>query len=295
MKNNYDKILFLVAVLAACVSGYFYINAQKGAESAKAQQARALALTPGGEDWAQIEVPKVNPDASSTWEAVKAQDEDGMWLFQLFTSPKIWVDADGEFIVEPPLKKEVIKKYFGYKYGSLKNDEYPIRPKGYTVSADGKIVQLWDESKNLLMQGKINEEISVRKSGSVTGEKVGSGITVKSHEIINKTEPTGLISKITKVVLFDSNIGKEVVIFSDKPTYLEEARAIVLSPDRSNNPPWEIKKAGDKLETEDAVFTVKKLDFEKEEVEVEKVSKDKGGKTQLMRLSKSGGNELLNK
>ncbi|MBR4597521.1 MAG: hypothetical protein IKO42_03885, partial [Opitutales bacterium] len=129
----------------------------------------------------------------------------------------------------------------------------------------------------------------------VTGEKIGSGITVKSHEIINKTEPSGLISKITKVVLFDGNLGKEVVIFSDKPTYLEDSRAIILSPDRSNNSPWEIKKVGDRLETDDAVFTVKKIDFEKEEVELEKVSKEKGGKTQLMRLSKSGGNELLNK
>ncbi|MBR4598129.1 MAG: hypothetical protein IKO42_07030, partial [Opitutales bacterium] len=165
MEKNYDKILFLAAVLAACASAFFYFDARKKAEGAAEQQSAALKLSPSGAPWSEIEVPKLNPETASTWEPVKPQDEEGLWLFQLFTSPKIWVDADGQFIVEPPLKKETIKKYFGYKYGSLKNDEYPIRPKGYTVSADGKIVQLWDGEKNMLMQGKVNEEISIRKPG----------------------------------------------------------------------------------------------------------------------------------
>ena len=219
-----------------------------------------------------------------------------MWLFQLFTSPKIWLDSDGKFIVEPPLKKEAIKKYFGYKYGSLKNEEYPIISKGYTLSVGGdKIVQLFDTEKNVTLLGKINEEILIRKPGSVTNEKIGSGITVKSHELIKIPDESGIIRQIHKVVLSDKNIGREVVVLSGKPTFIEESRAIVLVPDRSNNKPWEVKKAGDRLETEDAVFTVKNIDFEKEIVEVEKVPKEKGGKTQLMRLSKSGGSELLNK
>lgn len=294
MEKHYEKILFLVAVLVAGASAYFYLGSEGKLAEAKSQMQASLQGNPSGEPWQNIPVPEVNAEVTSTWEAVKPQDEDGLWLYQLFTSPKIWVDSDGKFIVEPPFQKEVIKKLFGFKYGELKNEAYPIKWKGYFVSGDGsKIVQLFDEAQNQPMLGKLNEEIKVRKAGSVTGKTVGSGITVKNFEEVRQKEDSGLIRKVTKVVLFDKNIGKEIVIFSNKPTFLEESRTISLLPDNGSDSVWLVRKVGDKFEANGAVYTVKELDFENEVVVVEKVPNEKGAPVQLMKMSKNGGNELL--
>ncbi len=294
MEKHYEKILFLVAVLIAGASAYFYLDSEKKIATAKSDMQVALQVVPSGETWKDIPVPQVNPEVTSTWNAAKPQDEEGLWLFQLFTSPKIWVDGTGNFIVEPPFQKEVIKKLFGFKYGELKNDPYPIKWKGYFVSGDGsKIVQLFDEARNLSMIGKLNEEIKVRKSGSVTGETVGSGITVKGFEEVREKEASGVIRKVTKVVLFDANIGKEIVVFSNKPTFLEENRTISLVSDKGGDGVWIIRKVGDKFEANNALYTVKELDFDNETLVVEKVPSEKGAQTQIMKISKSGGNELL--
>ncbi len=288
MKKHYDKILFVVALLAVGASVACFLKVQGDVASSEDTAKAALAKASGGDQWKNVDVPSLKLESKS-WARVKPQDEEGLWLYQLFTSPKIWVDSDGKFIVEPPFQETLMRKTFGFKFGSVKNEPYSIKYKGYFIGPDQEVmVQLYDEANNYSMIGKLNEEISVRKP--MTGEMMKSGIKVVNFEKKSeKDEEKGIVTHTTRVVLHDANLGRNVEIFSDKPTFLEEKRVLTLLPDSGQDKAWEIKAVGDTFESPAGKYTVKELNFEDESVVVEKISpKGVTPPSQTIKLSKDG-------
>lgn len=293
MKNAYDKILFVLALLVLSGSACYYFNTDKSNKQASAKAKSVLASGPQGEAWQEIKVPEIKFD-SKVWEAAKAQSEDKMWLYQLFTPPKIWIDNEGKFVVQPPNSEKKLEQTFGYKFSGLKHEPYPVKYKGFFVIDEKGSpvyhVQLSDESNGRLMKGKVNEEITVFDSKSQANVK--TGITIKNFEIKSvRDEKSSMVSKVYTVVLHDNALGRDITIASDKPTYIDESKALVLSSD-GNDGDWEIKAVGDSRKTENSVYTVKELDMDNGVVVVEKVSVKGDLPPQKMMLSKDG-NKLL--
>ncbi|MBO5781155.1 MAG: hypothetical protein J6R08_01660, partial [Opitutales bacterium] len=61
MEKHYEKILFLIAVLVAGASAYFYLGSEGELAKAKSQMQASLQVNPSGEPWQNIPVPEVNP------------------------------------------------------------------------------------------------------------------------------------------------------------------------------------------------------------------------------------------
>ena len=283
MKNYGDKIFFIVAIIVLGSSvGYFATSESAVKESAAESQASLDKVAPGMK-WESIAIPKLKLETKA-WSPVAAQDEEGLWLYQLFTSPKIWVDTDGSFIAEPPFQTEAESKIFGFRFGGVKNDPYPIKYKGFYIDPDGnRTVQLSDESTNRFLKGKIDEEVQ-----PLTGKPIKTGIFVKKFDTKTVKQKDGTLKRQTTVTLFDKKLNREIEIYSDKPTFLEENRVITLTPDAPQTQAWNVKAVGDSIESNGIKYVVKDIDFDNEFVVIEKQLPKPNSQPQVRKLSKDG-------
>lgn len=283
MKNYGDKFFFIVAILVLAASAAYFVKSGDDTKEAVLNSQKSLNKQAPGATWKSIEIPKLKLETKA-WNRVAAQDEEGLWLYQLFTSPKIWVDTDGSFIAEPPFQTEAESKIFGFRFGGVKNDPYPIKYKGFYIDPDGnRTVQLSDETTNRFLKGKIGEEIQ-----PLTGKPLKTGIVVKNFDAKSVKQKDGTLKRQTTVTLFDSKLNREIEIYSDKPTFLDESRVMVLNPDSSQTPVWNVKSVGDTVEANGIKYVVKELDFDNETVVIEKQLPKANSQPQLRKLSKDG-------
>lgn len=285
--KHYDKIFFIVALLALCASFVcFNVMQMPKIGETQAKVEKLLSQKAKGVEWKDVEVPRLEIKPIE-WPEVKPQDEDGRWFFQVFTPPQIWVDEDGKFITESPLIKERARMSFALKYEGVSNEPYPIKYKGYMGSADDPYVQLYNEADKVLLTGKKNKPITIQVKGeNGLAKSVDVGLTVKSFESKRIKKADNTLANIVTVVLFDKKLGRDITLYSDKPTVLEDSRRMTLIlPDGAQ---WHVKAAGESKDIADAKYTVKDLNFDKEYAIVEMLPSNKEIPPQTMKLSKDG-------
>ncbi len=291
--KHYDKLFFIVGLAVAVASfGHYFYNGKDF--SAQEKEAREhLSKSPTGEPWKNLEVP-VFKVQTIEWPEIVPQDEEGKWFFQVFTPPQIWVDKDGNFITESPYVKESQKKSFPLRYAGVSNDPYRIQYKGYLGSEKDPVVQLEDSVTGEGYMGMIGKEITVRRAveGSTMGKEVPVGLVVKSFDKKTIKNEDNTNTDIFTVVLDDKNIGKEVTIYSNKPTVISDEKRMTFTVDGK---PWHVKKAGESATFKDAVFTVKSIDMEGGSAVVEMVPNDNALPSQTMKVSEKGIESVDNK
>jgi len=286
MKHS-DKLFFLVslAVLGSSLGCYFFLGASR-LEKSKTRSETLLAQKAKGIVWKEVAVPKLEFKPIE-WPEVRPQDESGKWFFQVFTPPQIWVDNDGKFITESPYIKEQARQAFSLKYGGISNEPYPVKYTGYMGTPDDPRIQFNNEAEKTFFSGKINQPITMQVLQGGVGKTVDIGITVKSFDRKRvKNDETNTISEVVKIVLFDKKFNREIVIYSDKPTVIEDSRRMTfILPDSSQ---WHVKTVGESKEVGGAAYTVKSLDFDKGQAVVEMVPSKKEIDPQVMLLSEAG-------
>lgn len=282
----YDKIFFLVSLVVLGAScGYYVMNKPKIAESVDNAEA-LLAKKAKGIEWKEVAVPRLEVKPIE-WPEVRPQDEDGRWFFQVFTPPQIWVDEDGKFITESPLIKAMARQSFALKFGGVSNEPYPIKYVGAMGDDKNPIIQLRNESTKAFYTARLNQPITMNVVGkNGMAQSVDVGLVVKSFESKNVKNANNTISKIVKIVLLDKKLGKEITVYSNKPTVIEDSRRMTfLLPDGGQ---WHVKGAGESKEVANATYTVKSVDFDKGSAVVEMVPSNKDITPQTMTLSEAG-------
>ena len=282
--KHYDKIFFAIAVIAAGAScAFYFMNAPKG-ELLRGRVESLEQKQPSGIAWKNIVVPALQV-ASIEWPEVRAQDEAGKWFFQVFTPPQIWVDKKGNFMTESPYYKEVARQSFALKYVGVSNEPYPIKYLGYFGTKKEPVIQFVDTVKNLSFIGKLNEEIVA--DAPSTGKKIKLGLTPKKLDIKRvRNNENNTIADIATVVLFDNSLGKEVTIYSNKETVIDDRRRISFSaPDGSV---WHVKAPGESRKVGAATYNVKSVDFDKGAAVIEMVPDNADIEPQIMNLSAAG-------
>lgn len=282
----YDKIFFLVSLVVLGAScGYYVMNKPKIAESADKAEA-LLAKKAKGMEWKEVAVPRLEIKPIE-WPEVRPQDEDGRWFFQVFTPPQIWVDEDGKFITESPLIKAMARQSFALKFGGISNEPYPIKYVGAMGSFENPLIQLRNESTKAFFNARLNQPVTMQVMGkNGTAETVDVGLVVKSFDRQRVKNADNTIAQVVKVVLFDKKLGKEITVYSNKPTVIEDSRRMTfLLPDGGQ---WHVKGAGESKEVANATYTVKSVDFDKGSAIVEMVPSDKDITPQTMTLSEAG-------
>lgn len=282
----YDKIFFLISLVVLGASlGYYFISEPQIEQNMQKADA-LLAKAAKGIQWKEVAVPRLEIKPIE-WPEVRAQDEEGRWFFQVFTPPQIWIDDDGKFITESPYIKEKARQSFALKYDGVSNEPYPIKYMGFIGSPDDPRVQLKNESTNAFYTGKIKEAITTQIRGeNGLAKTVDVGLMVKSFDRKRVKNSDNTISEIVKIVVADKSLGKEITVYSDKPTVIEDSRRMTLT--LSDGTPWHVKKAGESKEFSGATYTIKEMDFDKGYAVVEMVPSNKEISPQTMNLSEAG-------
>ena len=282
----YDKIFFLVSLIAVGSSVAYYVTQEPELKKTANKVNALLSQEAEGVQWKEVNVPKMDIKPIE-WPEVRAQDEDGRWFFQVFTAPQIWVDNDGKFITESPYIKEKARQSFALQYAGVSNEPYPVKYLGFMGSPENPRIQLRNEADNTFLMGKINEpiKISVRGEGGLA-KLVDTGLTIKKFDRKRVKKADNTIGETVLVVVFDKKYGKEISIYSDKPTVIEDSRRIALA--MPGGEKWFVRNVGENRVVGEASYTVKDIDFDNGNVVVEMVPNNKEISSQTMKLSENG-------
>ena len=161
MKNFYDKLLLLLAILALLGGVAFYMLK---AESPSDEEARP-SLQAAENPYDPIPVPDTVAEPAS-WPAPGAQSSGPDWVYDVFTPPMIYIDEDGNFIPEPPRDPTKTEPY-GLYLAEMEREPYRIQMQGFSGDRDKPeeaVLFFFDEERQLrffIREGQTNEESEV--------------------------------------------------------------------------------------------------------------------------------------
>lgn len=283
MKHT-DKLFLLISIAVLGCSFWYYSSSMPSLDKERAKHSSKLNEQAEGFKWKDVSVQKLVVK-SLEWPEVKAQDAEGKWFFQVFTPPQIWIDKQtGKFMTESPYYKEVARQQFAYSFEGVTNEPYYIVYRGFYGAIKDPYVQLKDTRTGKVMQGKIGSEIIIPATNLT--KAVNTGITIKSFDAKRVKKASGMIDQEITIRLFDKALGKEVEIYSFKPTVLEDQRRMTLK--AADGTQWHIKNKGDSIVKGDAKYVVEKVSLDKEFVFVKMIPQKDNGEERVMKVSASG-------
>jgi len=260
MKNYYDKVLFLLGlILLGLGVGYVFMKGGLPAGTAP----RINPVLTGG---AYEAVPVSNVTAeSATWDPAPDQYDGtdttkaGIWVYSVFTPPKIWWDTTSGWTAEPPKPPKPPKPPFGLHFDNIAYRLYRIQFHGYLGSVDKPILQLEDTSTKTFFNAKLNED------------QPNAGIKVTGFKVVLVTGADGGIIHVGTLTMIDDRTHETVTLTENKPLILPNDRYFLLetdSPLPSQN--WEVTKVGETLDVGDVNFKIVGLDYNAPSVTVDR-------------------------
>lgn len=265
MKFSYDKLLLGLGGLALLAGIGFYVM-----NSNKISSARAEIGQLGSNLYEPIPVPVFDENATVWPNAVEQAPGE---LYDVFTPPAIWIDAEGTFIFESPID-DLPPAPFGVYLADLENEPYRIQLEGYVEEDfnDPKksVLLLYDEEKQQRIRARVGESI-------------------KEHEFtlydfkIDRTRDSNGIVKLAFATILDLRDGHRVFLTHGKRKYKESMTVVLRSEEdasfeiRINQElPYEFKTSTakyvlEKINLEESSIIVKRLGDSVLELETKKL------------------------
>jgi hypothetical protein len=162
-----------------------------------------------------VPVPEVEP-AEAVWDPARPQDEAGLQLYQVFTPPKIYVNADGAFDFIPPQEPRPPEP-FGLRLLAVERELYRIQYEGFIEDPEDP-----SNSLILLYNTESGESHRVRKGESVAE----AGITILDFTVIREIQEDGLLYKEERTRLRDDHLDTTLVLSSQQPERYTDERTI---------------------------------------------------------------------
>ncbi len=270
MKNNYDKILFLLGLIILVIgAGIFF---QKGGTP------KPLHIAPPhltGASYTPIPVPETKQQ-NPLWEQPPDQREDlndPGWTYSIFTPPKIWWETGNGWIVQPPVPVGPPPP-FGVHLVKSGEELYRVQVQG--VSGAGNkddIINFSDEDDGNDFQLKVGEEntlhqIKVLDMTIPDQPDVSHGVWNKNATVTILDERTNETLTLTQGVLYSPTGNRFCILQFEEPFGTDE---------------WKVSKVGDSQEfpgstinlPDPVKFVVDAIDFDTPTVTVERQTKNK--------------------
>ena len=258
MNKIYDKLLLAVAVLALLASVGFYV--MKSAELPTA----ALQLgQPNDNPYQVIPVP-TSSAVTVTWpQATETSRQPTNELYDVFTPPKIWVNADGSFGFKSPIDKTLPKPPFGIYLAKIERDPYRLQIEGY-IEED-----LNDASKSLVLL--FDEEQQQQVRARVGQAKAKSEFILVDFTIERVKDKDGNISKNVNVTLLDQRSGEQVILTHGERLY-HDSTTIILRSDQDASVEIVLDEAPQAFETPAGKYLLQEINLEASSVTVKKLA-----------------------
>ena len=258
MNKIYDKLLLAVAVLALLASVGFYVLKSGELPTSALQLGQ-----PSDNPYQSIPVP-VSSSVTATWpDAEETSQQPADELYDVFTPPKIWVNADGTFGFKSPIDKTLPKPPFGIYLAEIKRDPYRIQIEGY-IEED-----LEDASKSLVLL--FDEEQQQQVRARVGQAKDAAEFTLLDFTIERVRDADGNISKNVNVTLLDQRSGEEVILTHGERLY-NDSTTIILRSDQDASVEIVLDEAPQAFETPTGKYLLQEINLEASSVTVKKLA-----------------------
>ena len=258
MNKIYDKLLLAVAVLALLASVGFYVLKSGELPTAALQLGQ-----PSDNPYQSIPVP-VSSSVTATWpNAEETSQQPSDELYDVFTPPKIWVNADGSFGFKSPIDKTLPKPPFGIYLAKIERDPYRIQIEGY-IEEDLK-----DASKSLVLL--FDEEQQQQVRARIGDQNAKSEFTLVDFTIERVKDQDGNISKNVNVTLLDQRSGEEVTLKHGERLY-NDSTTIILRSNEDASVEIVLDEAAQAFETAAGKYLLQEINLEESSVTVKKLA-----------------------
>ena len=258
MNKIYDKLLLAVAVLALLASVGFYVLKSGELPTAALQLGQ-----PSDNPYQSIPVP-VSSSVTATWpDAEETSQQPADELYDVFTPPKIWVNADGSFGFKSPIDKTLPKPPFGIYLAKIERDPYRIQIEGY-IEEDLK-----DASKSLVLL--FDEEQQQQVRARIGDQNAEAEFTLLDFTIERVKDKDGNISKNVNVTLLDQRSGEEVTLKHGERLY-NDSTTIILRSNEDASVEIVLDEAAQAFETAAGKYLLQEINLEESSVTVKKLA-----------------------
>ena len=248
----------------------------------------ALQLSQPSDNPYQIIPVPVSSSVTATWpDAEETSQQPVDELYDVFTPPKIWVNADGSFGFKSPIDTTLPKPPFGIYLAKIKRDPYRLQIEGY-IEED-----LEDASKSLVLL--FDEEQQQQVRARVGQAKDAAEFTLLDFTIERVRDADGNISKNVNVTLLDQRSGEEVILTHGERLY-NDSTTIILRSDQDSSVEIVLSEAPQSFETAAGKYLLQEINLEESSVTVKKLANQElelDSETKQLYLTTSNESEIL--
>ncbi|MGJ3243156.1 MAG: hypothetical protein ACFE0O_09405 [Opitutales bacterium] len=245
MKAWIDKILLGIGVLALVSGIAFWLLQADNLPPARVELSVAAHAAPVE----PVPVPEVET-VEADWDAARPQDEAGLQLYQVFTPPKIYVNANGAFDFIPPQEPKPPQP-FGLRLLAVERELYRIQYEGF-------IEDPADPSNSLILLYNTDSGNSLRvQKGQTLPE---AQIEILDFTVIREIQEDGLLYKEEKTRIRDNRLDAVLTLSSQEPNLYTDERTIRVEDTLAGGGTAELKAIGDTVTFGDRTYTLEAFD-----------------------------------
>jgi len=266
MKQFYDKLLLIVALLAFGGSVAFYFMGKDDAAPGGGSSASL-----NGSAFSPLATPEVVDSGSTEWPEPMWVGENKQRLYRVFTPPKIYWDAQKQeltWVAPPDPDAPVEIPVFGVELVALERELFRIQLEAdfgsRTGSSDDAIIQLYNHEKHEKILGSPGDEFP---------EDEFKIVSFRVERVILEEEGSTVIYKNPIVVIEDMRAGEEITLEGAERLYVPGKFNIVMRTEGEGTPEtftWtEIGQTYSSANGD--VFTLLEFNFDNQTATVEKM------------------------
>lgn len=252
MNKIYDKLLLLIAVLALAGGAYLYTQAASDAKSPS-----AVSETPANHPYQPEPVPE-SGEVEANWP--EASEQSTGWLYDVFTPPQIFIDADGRFSIVP-ITPPPPPVPFGVYLAEIRRNLYRLQLEGY-IEEDPS-----DALKSLLLF--VNEEAQSQVRARPGDVKAEHEFEVKDFTIERVMTPDGGIEKVATATIYDQRRDETIELVHSEQRF-DSGITVVLRSREDASVDIELTEAPTEFQTPSGIYTLQEINLEESSVTVEK-------------------------
>ena len=252
MNKIYDKLILGLTILV--LAGGIFLYVQAADESSRPSE---VSEVPADNPYTPESIPEPK-GIDADWPEAKEQTSG--WVYDVFTPPQIFLDAEGQFSIVPitPPPEPVP---FGVYLAEIRRNLYRLQLEGYIEESSS------DVSQSLLLFVDEEKQTQVRaRPGDI---KPDHEFMVRDFNIEREDTSDGGIRKVATATIFDQRRGEAIEIVHGERLYDSGITVIIQS---AEDPAVNISltEAPSEFETPSGNYTLLEINLEESSVTVEK-------------------------
>lgn len=252
MNKIYDKLLLVIAILVLAGGIFLYTQAASDAKSPS-----TVNETPANNPYDPEPIPE-SEEVEANWP--EAAEQSTGWLYDVFTPPQIFIDADGRFSIVP-ITPPPPPVPFGVYLAEIRRNLYRLQLEGY-IEEDAS-----DPSKSLLLF--VNEEAQSQVRARPGDVKADHEFEVRGFTIERITTPDGGIEKVATATIYDQRRDETIELVHGEQRF-DSGITVVIRSQEDASVNIELTEAPTEFETPSGNYTLQEISLEDSSVTVEK-------------------------